>query len=263
MSTPLAGRNAVITGSTSGIGQAIASALAAAGANIMLNGFGTPETIETLREDLCRAHGVTVLYDSANMERPDEIARMMTRAGTDLGPVDILINNAGIQFVAPLEEFPAEKWDAIIAINLSAAFHTTRAVLAGMKARGRGRIINIASAHGLVASPFKAAYIAAKHGMIGLTRTTALETAGYGITCNAICPGYVKTPLVEAQIPDTARARGITEEEVVRDVMLAGQPTGKFVGLDELGALVVYLCGDLAASITGSALPIDGGWTAR
>ena len=258
----LKGKNALVTGSTSGIGLAIASALAAAGVNVVLNGFGDPDAIEKTRSELAADHGVTVLYDGADMTRPDQIAAMVAKAETDLGTVDILVNNAGIQHVSPLEDFPLDKWDAIIAINMNSAFHTARAALPGMKARGWGRIINVASAHGLIASPFKAAYVTAKHGMVGMTKTIALETAEQGITCNAICPGYVKTPLVEAQIPDTAKARGITEEAVVRDVMLAGQPTKKFVGLDELGALAVFLASDTAASVTGAAMPIDGGWTA-
>ena len=263
MTTSLSTKNAVVTGSTSGIGLAIATALAKAGANVVLNGFGDPDAIEKARAKIAAEHGVTVLYDGADMTNPNQIADMISRAETELGSVDILVNNAGIQHVSPVEEFPIEKWDAIIAINMSSAFHTTRAALPGMKAQGWGRIVNVASAHGLIASPFKSAYVTAKHGVVGLTKTVALATAQDGITCNAICPGYVRTPLVEAQIPDTAKARGITEEEVVRDVMLAGQPTKKFVGLDELGALAVFLASDAAASITGTAMPIDGGWTAQ
>ena len=256
-------RTAVVTGSTSGIGLAIAGALANAGCNIVLNGFGDANEIEAIRQGMADAHGVTVAYDPADMTKPEQIETMIGRAESDLGGVDIVVNNAGIQHVAPVDEFPVAKWDAIIAINLSSAFHTSRAAIPGMKARGWGRIINLASAHGLVASPFKSAYVAAKHGVVGLTKTTALEVAQSGITCNAICPGYVLTPLVEAQIPDTAKARGITEEQVVQDVMLANQPTKKFVGLDEIGELAVFLCSDKAASMTGTALPIDGGWTAH
>ena len=199
----------------------------------------------------------------ADMTRPEQIAEMIAQANDAFGQVDVLVNNAGIQYVAPVEEFPIEKWDAIIAINLSSAFHTTRLVMSGMKARGWGRIINLASAHGLVASPFKSAYVAAKHGMLGLTKTTALEGAEHGVTVNAICPGYVLTPLVERQIPDTAKARGITEEQVKRDVLLNAQPTKQFVTTEQLGALAVFLCSDAAASITGTSLSADGGWTAQ
>ena len=261
--TDLNGKTALITGSTSGIGLAIAQAMASAGANVVLNGFGDEDAIEATRAELAKTHGVTVTYDGADMTKPDQIATMIAKAEADFGALDILVNNAGIQHVAPVEEFPLEKWDAIIAINMNSAFHTSRAALPGMKARGFGRIINVASAHGLIASPYKAAYVTAKHGVVGMTKTIALETAQNGITCNAICPGYVKTPLVEAQIPDTAKARGIIEEEVVRDVMLAGQPTKKFVGLDELGAFAVFLASPAGASITGAALPMDGGWTAQ
>ena len=261
--TDLNGKTALITGSTSGIGLAIAEAMAGAGANIVLNGFGDADAIEATRAWLAATHGVTVAYDGADMTKPDQIAAMIAKAEADFGSLDILVNNAGIQHVAPVEDFPLEKWNAIIAINMNSAFHTSRAALPGMKVRGFGRIINVASAHGLIASPYKAAYVTAKHGVVGMTKTIALETAQNGITCNAICPGYVKTPLVEAQIPNTAKARGITEEEVVRDVMLAGQPTKKFVGLDEVGAFAVFLASNAGASITGAALPIDGGWTAQ
>ncbi len=229
----------------------------------MLNGFGKPDKIEEQRAALAKDHQITVSYNPADMTKPDEIRAMIAQAHADFGSVDIVVNNAGIQHVAPIDEFPTEKWDAIIAINLNSAFHTTAAALPYMRAVGWGRIINIASAHGLVASPFKSAYVAAKHGILGLTKTTALETAQDGITCNAICPGYVRTPLVEAQIPDTAAARGISEEDVVRDVILAAQPTKQFVGLEELGALAVFLCSDAAKSMTGASLPIDGGWTAN
>lgn len=259
----LSGKTALVTGSTSGIGLSIAEAFAAAGANVVLNGFGNAEEIEATRTRLETTHGVTASYSAADMTKPQEIADMIAQAEAEHGSVDILVNNAGIQHVAPVDEFPQDKWDAIIAINMSSAFHTTRAALPGMKTRSWGRIINVASAHGLIASPYKSAYVTAKHGVVGLTKTVALETAQQGITCNAICPGYVRTPLVEAQIPDTAKARGITEEEVVRDVLLAAQPTKKFVGLDELGSFAVFLASDAAASITGTALPMDGGWTAQ
>ncbi|MDZ4348904.1 MAG: 3-hydroxybutyrate dehydrogenase [Xanthomonadaceae bacterium] len=259
----LAKKTALITGSTSGIGLGIARALAASGANIILNGFGDAAEIEATRLELADSHGVTVRYSGADMTRPDEIEAMMEEAIAEFGCVDVLVNNAGIQFVSPIEDFPIAKWDAIIAINLTSAFHTTRLAVPAMKKKGWGRIINLASAHALVASPFKAAYVAAKHGIAGLTKTVALETAQSGITVNAICPGYVRTPLVEKQIPDTAKARGITEEEVIRDVMLAAQPTKQFVGIDQVGSLARYLCSDDAASITGAILPIDGGWVAQ
>jgi len=259
----LKGKSAVITGSTSGIGLAIARALAAQGCNVMLNGFGDAQEIEAIRRDLERQHGVRAQYSGADMTRPDEIETMIEDTAAAFGGVDILVNNAGIQYVAPIEEFPIEKWDAIIAIDLSSAFHTTRLALPMMKAKRWGRIVNIASAHGLVASPYKSAYVAAKHGVVGLTKTIALEVAELGITCNAICPGYVQTPLVEGQIADTAKARGISREEVLRDVLLAAQPTKQFVQPEQVGALVVYLTGDAAAAITGSALTMDGGWTAQ
>ena len=256
-------KSAIVTGSTSGIGLGIAEAFAKAGMNVMLNGFGDAGEIEATRARLAETCGVAVGYHGADMTKPEEIGDLVARAGAEFGQVDVVVNNAGIQNVAPVEEFPVEKWDAILAINLSSAFHTIRHALPGMKARKWGRIINLASAHGLVASPFKSAYVAAKHGMLGLTKTVALEVAQEGITCNAICPGYVRTPLVEKQIPDTAKARGISEEEVVRDVMLGGQPTKEFVTTEQIGALAVFLCGDGAASITGAALPIDGGWIAQ
>jgi 3-hydroxybutyrate dehydrogenase len=256
-------KTALVTGSTSGIGEGMAQALAQAGHDVVLNGFGEAAAIEALRARLAREHGVEVRYEPADMSRPAEIEAMMQRTLAASGSVDILVNNAGIQHVAAVHEFPPEKWDAIIAINLSSAFHTTRLAIPGMKRNGWGRIINLASAHALVASPFKSAYVAAKHGIAGFTKTVALEVAAEGITVNAICPGYVLTPLVERQIPDQARTRGISEEEVVKKVMLAGQPTGRFVGVDEIGALTCFLVSDAAASITGAILPIDGGWTAQ
>ncbi|MEL7485810.1 MAG: 3-hydroxybutyrate dehydrogenase [Pseudomonadota bacterium] len=260
MSAPL---NAVVTGSTSGIGLGIARGFAAAGMNVMLNGFGDADEIETDRAALETDHGVKALYNGADMTKPAEIRAMMAEAESAFGQVDVVVNNAGIQFVTKIEEFPEEKWDAIIAINMSSAFHTIKAAIPGMKSRGFGRIINVASAHGLVASPFKSAYVTAKHGMIGLTKTVAMEGAEFGVTANAICPGYVRTPLVEKQIPATARERGITEEEVIKDVMLAPQPTKRFVEVEEVAALAVFLCSDGAASVTGAALPIDGGWVAH
>jgi 3-hydroxybutyrate dehydrogenase len=257
----LTGKTALITGSTSGIGLGLAKGLAGAGANIIMNGFGDVDAIEAERRSI-EALGRTCLYSGADMTKPDEIAAMFDGPGKDLGGVDILINNAGIQHVAPVDEFPPQKWDAIIAINLSSAFHTMQAALPGMKAKGWGRVINMASAHGLVASPFKSAYVAAKHGILGLTKSAALEVAEQGITVNAICPGYVKTPLVEGQISDTARARGISEEEVVRDVLLKAQWTKKFVSVEEVAGLALFFCSDAAQNITGSAQSIDGGWTA-
>ena len=259
----LKGRAAVVTGSTSGIGQAMAAALAAEGVDVVLNGFGDPAAIEHGRAAMARTHGVRVLYHPADMTRPAEIADLIGFAGRELGRLDILVNNAGVQFVSPIEDFPIEKWDQIIAINLTSAFHTIRAAVPIMRAAGHGRIVNIASAHALVASPFKAAYVAAKHGVLGLTRTVALEVALAGITCNAICPGYVKTPLVEAQIADQAKARKMTPEQVMSDVILAAQPTKRFVAFDELAGLLLYLASDLGASVNGAALSIDGGWTAQ
>jgi 3-hydroxybutyrate dehydrogenase len=259
----LHGKTALVTGSTSGIGLAIAARLASQGANLILNGFGDADEIEMLRAKLASEHAVTVVYDGADMSQGAAIEAMMARAIERFGAVDILINNAGIQHVAPVDEFPVDKWHAIIAINLTAAFHTTRLALPAMKHKGWGRIVNIASAHALVASPFKSAYVAAKHGIAGLTKTVALEVAERNITVNAICPGYVLTPLVQKQIPDTAKARGISEEAVVRDVLLAAQPTRKFVGLNEVAGFTAFLCSDDAASITGAVLPIEGGWTAH
>ncbi|MCB1497388.1 MAG: 3-hydroxybutyrate dehydrogenase [Bauldia sp.] len=258
----LKGKTALVTGSTSGIGLAIAGAMAREGANVVLNGFGDAAEIETLRAAMAEDNGVEVRYSPADMTRPDEIAAMVADAGKEFGAIDVLCNNAGIQFVSPIDEFPVEKWNAIIAINLSSSFHTIRAALPGMKQKGWGRIIQTASAHALVASPFKSAYVAAKHGIAGLTKTVALEVARDGITINAICPGYVWTPLVERQIPDTAKARGITEEEVKRDVMLAAQPTKEFVTVEEIAALAIFLASDAARNITGAMLPMDGGWTA-
>ncbi|MEE2692325.1 MAG: 3-hydroxybutyrate dehydrogenase [Pseudomonadota bacterium] len=254
--------NAVVTGSTSGIGLGIADAFAAEGMNVMLNGFGDKSEIEKIRARLEEKYGVAVRYNAADMTKPDEIRGLIDEASEAFGQVDVLVNNAGIQHVSPVEDFPEAKWDAIIAINLTSAFHTTKAAFKGMKDRKFGRIINIASAHGLVASPFKSAYVAAKHGIVGLTKTIALEGAEHGVTCNAICPGYVKTPLVEAQIPDTAKARGMTEEEVVQKVILAAQPTKQFVTVEQVGALACFLASKQAASITGAAYQIDGGWVA-
>jgi 3-hydroxybutyrate dehydrogenase len=252
----LQGKVALVTGSTSGIGLAIARALAAEGAKLMINGFGDPADIERECEELGAIH------DGADMSKPAEIERMMKRCADELGGPDILVNNAGIQHVSPVDEFPPEKWDAIIAVNLSSAFHTTRLAVPGMKRKQWGRIVNTASAHSLVASPFKSAYVAAKHGIAGFTKTVALETATSGITVNCISPGYVWTPLVEKQIPDTMKARGMTREQVMNDVLLAGQPTKRFVTVEQVAALALFLCRDEAASITGANLSMDGGWTA-
>jgi 3-hydroxybutyrate dehydrogenase len=260
---PLKGRAAIVTGSTSGIGLGIARALAAAGADVMINGLGSPRDIEITCASLECACGTRVAYNGANMMDPAGAAKLVADTVDLFGKVDILVNNAGIQHVSPIEDFPAEKWDAILALNLSAAFHTTRAAFAEMKARRWGRIINVASAHGLVASPYKSAYTAAKHGVIGLTKVVALEGAQHGVTANAICPGYVWTPLVENQIDDTARARGISREEVIDKVLLAAQPSKRFAEVDELGALAVFLSTEAGRSITGTALPVDGGWTAQ
>ena len=257
------GMTALVTGSTSGIGLGIATAFAERGANVVLNGFGDAAAIETIRSGLEAAHGTRVVYDSADLSKADAIESMMGRLTAQFGVVDILVNNAGIQFVSPVDEFPVERWNAILALNLDASFHLIRLVLPGMKARKWGRIINIASAHALVASPFKAAYVAAKHGIAGLTKTVALEVATQGITMNAICPGYVWTPLVEKQIPDTAKARGLTEKQVVNDVLLHAQPTKRFVQVSEVAALAAFLASRDAASITGAIIPIDGGWTAQ
>jgi 3-hydroxybutyrate dehydrogenase len=259
----LKGKTALVTGSTSGIGLGIATRLAAEGANIVLNGFGERAEIERISAELKTRSRAAVTYDAADMTKPAAIAAMLAKAIEQFGAVDVLVNNAGIQHVAPVDEFPLDKWDAIIAINLSSAFHTVRAALPAMKARRWGRIVNIASAHALVASPFKSAYVSAKHGIAGFTKTVALEVAEQGITVNAVCPGYVLTPLVEKQIPDTAKARGISEEAVKRDVLLAAQPTKKFVAVEEVAGLVAFLCSPEAASITGALLPVDGGWTAQ
>lgn len=260
---PLEGRSAIVTGSTSGIGLGIAKALAQSGAAVMLNGFGDPREIEAERATMAEANDVDVAYDSADMASRDAIRMMLERAQARFGQIDIVVNNAGIQHVAPIGEFPSAKWDAILAINLSSAFHLIQAAFEPMKTRGWGRIVNIASAHGLVASPFKSAYVAAKHGMIGLTKVVALEGAEFGITANAICPGYVWTPLVEKQIDDQAKSHNIARDAVIRDVFLKNQPTKRFATVEEMGALAVFLCSDGAASITGTALPVDGGWTAH
>jgi 3-hydroxybutyrate dehydrogenase len=257
----LQGQVAVVTGSTSGIGLALAQQLAGQGVHVVLNGLGDAAAIEKARAGI-QAMGVKALYHGADMTNPEQIADLIASAHAQLGRLDILVNNAGIQHVAPVDEFPLEKWDQIIAINLTSAFHSARAAIPLMKAQGRGRIVNIASAHGLVASPFKSAYVAAKHGVVGLTKTIALEVAREGITCNAICPGYVKTALVEAQIVDQAKARGISEDEVMANVILAAQPTKKFVTFDQLGGLLLYLASDAGASVNGAALTVDGGWTA-
>ena len=259
----LTGKNAVVTGSTSGIGLAIARALAKHGANVMINGLGSAEDNEVIRQSIETDFAVKALFSPANMLKSEEIIAMIAQAEETLGSVDILVNNAGIQFVSPIEAFPDDKWDAIIAINLTSAFHTIKAVTPGMKKRGWGRIINTASAHALVASPYKSAYVAAKHAIAGLTKTVALELAEYGTTVNAIAPGYVWTPLVEQQVADTAKVRGISEEQVKQDVMLKAQPTKKFVTVEEVAGVAVFLCSDTAVSITGATLPVDGGWTAQ
>jgi 3-hydroxybutyrate dehydrogenase len=258
----LKGKTALITGSTSGIGLAYAKALAAEGVAVMINGFGDAAAIEAERHALEAASGAKAAYSPADMTKPDQIAAMVKACADQLGGPDILINNAGIQHVAPIEEFPIDKWDAIIAINLNSAFHTIRAAVPGMKAKQWGRIINTASAHSLVASPFKSAYVTAKHGLAGLTKTVALELATFGVTANCISPGYVWTPLVENQIPDTMKARGMTREQVMNDVLLAGQPSKKFVTAEQVAALAVWLCRDEASAVTGANLSMDGGWTA-
>jgi len=258
----LRGKSAVVTGSTSGIGLAYARAFASAGANVVINGFGTPADIEKERSSIERDFKVKAVHSSADMATPDEIAKMIALGEETFGSADILVNNAGIQFVSPIEEFPPEKWEAIIAINLSSALYAIRAVVPGIKKRGWGRIINTASAHSMVASPFKAAYVSAKHGIAGLTKTAALELATFKITCNCISPGYVWTPLAEKQIPDTMKARKLTREQVIHDVLLQAQPTKEFVTSEQVAALALFLCSDDGAQITGANIPIDGGWTA-
>ena len=255
-------KTVIVTGSTSGIGLGIARGFAEAGANVVLNGFGDPDEIERERVALEQLGAGKVVYDGADMSKPGQIVEMVKVAEQHFGSVDVVVNNAGVQTVEPVESFPPERWDLIVAINMNSAFHTTRAALPGMKSRGWGRIINISSAHGLVASPFKSAYVTAKHGITGFTKTVALEAAEHGVTVNAICPGYVLTPLVEKQIPETAKARGMTEDEVKRDVLLAAQWTKKFVTVEQLAGVALFLCSDAAENITGVSLPVDGGWTA-
>ncbi len=263
MAASLTGKAAVVTGSTSGIGLAIAKALAADGACVMLNGFGDAAAIENERVCLEKDYGIKAVYSGADMSKGDEVVGMVHAAVAAFGKVDILVNNAGIQHVAPIEELPPEKWDAIIAINLTAAFHAIRAAVPGMKERKWGRIISTASAHSMVASPFKSAYVTAKHGLVGLTKTVALELATFGVTANCISPGYVWTPLVEKQIPDTMKARGLTKEQVINDVLLEAQPTKQFVTAEQVAALAIFLCSDAAAQLTGANIPVDGGWTAH
>ena len=258
----LKGKSALVTGSTSGIGLACARAFAAEGANVVLNGFGPADEIEAARAAIESEFGVRALFSPADMTRPAEIAELVGLAASAFGGLDILVNNAGIQHVSPIEDFPIDKWDQIIAINLSSAFHAIRAAVPGMKARKWGRIVSTASAHSLVASPFKAAYVAAKHGIAGLTKTVALELAPHGVTVNCISPGYVWTPLVEKQIPDTMKARGLTKEQVIGDVLLQAQPTKQFVTVEQVAALAVFLAGDAASQITGANIAMDGGWTA-
>lgn len=259
----LKGKSAVVTGSTSGIGLGIARALAGQGVNVMLNGFGEAAAIEKIRADLAAETGVMVLYSGADMSKGDEVADLIRGAESAFGAVDILVNNAGIQFVAPVDEFPEAKWEAIQNINLSSTFHATKAAFPGMKRRNWGRVVNIVSAHGLVASPYKSAYVAAKHGQIGFTKASALEVAETNITVNAICPGYVRTPLVEGQIEDQAKAHNMPRERVIREVILASQPNKRFIEVEEVAALALFLCGEMAKSITGTAIAVDGGWTAR
>ncbi len=262
MSPQLQNRIALVTGSTSGLGLKIAQHLAEAGCQIILNGFGDPAEIEAQRQELATTYGVAVSYHAADLTQPAEIAELMESSIAQFGTIDILVNNAGMQFVAPIHEYPAEKWDTIIALNLSAAFHTTKAALPAMRSRGWGRIINIASAHGLVASPFKSAYVAAKHGLVGLTKVTALETAEDGITCNAICPGFIRTAVVDKQIAEHARITGIPHHRVIEEVILTKHPNKTFVAVEHVADSALFLCSEAGASITGSALSIDGGWTA-
>jgi len=259
----LTGQNAIITGSTSGIGLGIAEALAAKGANIVVNSYSDRTEDHAIAADLAARHGVEAVYIKADMARPDECRGLVEQAVSRFGTLDILVNNAGIQHVAPVEEFPTERWDAIIAINLSSAFHTTAAAVPHMRAAGYGRIVNIASAHGLRASPEKAAYVAAKHGVVGLTKTVALELAGQGVTCNAVCPGFVLTPLVETQIEDRAKETGLNRETVIRDIILEKQPSKQFATVEEIAAATAFLASKDAAQITGTTLSVDGGWTAQ
>ena len=259
----LKGKSAIVTGSTSGIGEGIAKALAKEGVNVLINGFGDAKENQKIADGIAKDFGIKTLFSPADMSKPDEIAQMVKLAQDGFGSVDILVNNAGIQYVAPIEDFPIDKWNAIIAINLSAAYHATRLVIAGMKKQKWGRVISTASAHSLVASPFKTAYVSAKHGIAGLTKTVALEVATMGITVNCISPGYVWTPLVENQIPATMAARKLTRDQVINDVLLDAQPTKQFVTVDEVAALALYLCSDTAKNITGANLSIDGGWTAQ
>jgi 3-hydroxybutyrate dehydrogenase len=258
----LKGKSAVVTGSTSGIGLGIAEALAGAGANVVLNSFTDTADDKTLADRIAKTHGVKAIYIRADMAKPEECRALVDKAAAAFGPIQILVNNAGIQYVARVEEFPTEKWNAIIAINLSSAFHTTAAAIPAMRSAKWGRIVNIASAHGLTASPFKSAYVSAKHGLVGFTKTVALELAEEHVTCNAICPGYVLTPLVEGQIADQMKVHNLSRERVVKEVMLQRQPTREFARVEEIGALAVFLCSDAAAQITGTTLSVDGGWTA-
>ena len=259
----LKNRCALVTGATSGIGLAIAEALARSGANLMINGLGDHAANHALVRGIANRHGVKALLNEADLRDPLQIEAMISEARTSLGSLDILVNNAGIQYVAPIEDFPIDKWNDILALNLSAAFHTIRLAVPGMKEQGWGRIVNIGSAHTLIASPFKSAYVAAKHGIAGLTKTVALELAQHGVTANTVCPGYVLTPLVEKQIPDTMQARNLSREAVVRDVLLAAQPTKRFVTVEEVADTVVFLCSEAARSITGTSISVDGGWTAQ
>ena len=261
MSGSLAGKTALVTGSTSGLGKAMVQALAAEGCNIVLNGFGPRDEIGRLEQDLHSKHAVDVLYHGADLSRPPEIRELMAAAVSRFGVVDILVNNAGFQFVSSIEEFPEEKWDGMLAVNLSAAFHTTKAALPGMRARRWGRIVNIASAHGLVGSPFKSAYVATKHGLVGLTKVTALETARDGITCNAICPGFVHTAVVDQQIEEQARVTGVPRDKIIEDVILVKHANRQFVTAAQVAALAIFLCSEAGASMTGAALSMDGGWT--